>query len=438
VKLHPVKIRIKNFQSIDDLEIEVNGFTCITGPSNIGKSAIIRATSSAILNNPVVNMVRKGTQFTTVELASEEWAFKWEKNDKGVNRVFIPPSAEKALDKIGQTQVPEIVKMGFGSIEIGDDEIQPWFAPQFEPLFLLNQSGPRVTDFLSEVSRLMTLQDAIVLAARGKRAQTDKAKTKAEEAAGLKTKLAKVGALDTLERLGSDLEEQARSIEQYEDRIQLGEALIAKRQDAERIIALFSQIEELRIPRDHCGEPVKKVQELYHLCYQLEAAAVKIRAVHPVTKVKIPDPPAEQVDKLRELRKFAKIEPLRQSVKLLEDVSKIKTPDLKKVKTDVEKLQKMAGFATQIQSLQASVALLDRQIPIPAALEEVENLQRLSEFARQTKALAAEIADLETSLVETSRELTQVEAEIAAIPSCPTCNRPIGGQHTGKHQRLSA
>lgn len=39
----PFKIRLKNFQSIDSAEIEVNGFTTIKGPNNTGKSAVLRA-----------------------------------------------------------------------------------------------------------------------------------------------------------------------------------------------------------------------------------------------------------------------------------------------------------------------------------------------------------------------------------------------------------
>jgi hypothetical protein len=442
-KLYPVRIHIKNFQSIDDLELDVHGFTCLTGPSNIGKSAIIRATSSAILNNPVTNAVRKGAQFCTVEIGSEGWAFRWEKNDKGINRVFIPPTAEKPLDKLGQTQVPEISKMGFSSIEVGDDEIQPWYAPQFQakgcgPLFLLDQSGPRVTDFLSEVSRLTQLQDAIVLAARGKRSSTDKAKAKSEEAAGVKTKLARVGALDTLLRLGSDLEEQAKSIEDYERKIATGEAFVVKRADVERVISLLEKVDDLRVPRDHCGDLVKKVQQLYLFCFQLESAAMKVRAVHAITKLQTPDEPTEEMKKLRELSKFAAVGSLKQSVSVLEDVSQVKVPDLKKLKTDVDKLRDTAGYAVQIRSLQASVALLEGEVKIPSALEEVKKLQEIVEFARLSKELSSEVRNLEKDLDAVSQELAQIEAEIAAIPSCPTCNRPLSQQHTGKHKRPAA
>lgn len=439
-KLNPVKIHIKNFQSIEDLEIEVFGFTCITGPSNIGKSAIVRATSSSILNNPVVGMVRKGEQFCSVEVGSDDWAFRWEKNDKGINRVYIPPSRETPLDKLGQIQVPAITKMGFGSIEVGDDEIQPWLAPQFQvkgcgPLFLLDQSGPRVTDFLSEVSRLTVLQDAIILAARGKRSSTDQAKTKSEEASGIRAKLVKVNGLDVLEKLGKDLEEQAASIEEYEKRIEVGEGLIAKREEAERVIALLEKVDELRIPKDNAGELVQKVKVLYHFCFQLEACAIRIRKLSDLPKVKVPDELTEEFAKLREVQKFAKLETIRQSVKTLEDLPKIKVPEVKKVKVEIDKMREVAKFATQISALQESVSLLDKEIDIPDEVEEVEKLQTLVAFSKQIQTLSGEIEDLDSQVESIDKEIAVIDKEIAAIPSCPTCNRPVFPNHTGVHRK---
>ena len=126
MELQPVKVGIKCFQSIDVLDFEVFGFTAITGRSNIGKSAIMRAISRSIMNDPVINMVRRGEKFVTVELNSDKWGYKWEKGDgNGINRYTI---GDRILDKTGQNQLLEIKEMGFGSIRIGDDDIHPWWA----------------------------------------------------------------------------------------------------------------------------------------------------------------------------------------------------------------------------------------------------------------------------------------------------------------------
>ncbi len=432
-KLNPVKINIKNFQSIRDLEVEVHGFTCITGPTNIGKSAIVRAASSAILNNPVGGMVKKGESFCSVELGSDGWGFKWEKNDKGVNRVWIP-GKDKPLDKIGQTQVSEISSMGFSSIEIGDDEIQPWLSPQFQtkgagPLFLLDQSGPRITDFLSEVSRLTVLQDAIVGAARGKRAATDQAKLKSEEIAELQEKLSKIVALDNLERINQDLSDQSDSIKEYEQKIKTGEELIARRREAERVIANLEPVESVKAPRDNCKDLIQKLKDLFSFCYQLESCASRVRDMRDVAKLKVPDDFSEDMKKLRELKKFAIVGPLRQSVNTISGISKVKVPDTKGLKESVDKLQQVSQFANRISSLQASVDLLDQELKVPDLILEVERLRGLSASASQIKGLQIDIANLESELESVQANIGQVDAEIAKIPSCPTCKRPVAPNH---------
>ena len=126
-ELVPVKVRIRNYQSLEDVEFEVAGFTCISGPTNIGKSAIVRAISGALLNAPAIKAVRKGKKFCTVELDGGDWSLKWEKS-KTVSRVWIPADAEKPLTAVGRGQLDEVAAFGFQSIDVGRDKVQPWFA----------------------------------------------------------------------------------------------------------------------------------------------------------------------------------------------------------------------------------------------------------------------------------------------------------------------
>ena len=167
--MNPIEVRIQNFQSIKDVSFRIHGFTTITGKTNIGKSAIVRAIAKSILNAPVTNMVRHGEKFCEVELHSEGWGFRWQKAEKGVNRYYID-GKENPLDSVGRGQVQEIADFGFGSIKIGESKyLYPWYASQFDPIFLLNQSGPAITDFISEVSRLDILQNGIVICNKKKK-----------------------------------------------------------------------------------------------------------------------------------------------------------------------------------------------------------------------------------------------------------------------------
>ena len=59
-----MKIRVRNYQAIADASLEVEGFTAVTGRSNIGKSGLIRAISAILFGNPGEDYIRRGADFT--------------------------------------------------------------------------------------------------------------------------------------------------------------------------------------------------------------------------------------------------------------------------------------------------------------------------------------------------------------------------------------
>ena len=67
-----MKIQVKNFQSIKKAEVEVKGLTVITGPNNIGKSALARAISGVFSNLKGNSFVRKGESHCEVEVEFED------------------------------------------------------------------------------------------------------------------------------------------------------------------------------------------------------------------------------------------------------------------------------------------------------------------------------------------------------------------------------
>ncbi len=398
---HPVKVRIRDFQSIENLEFEIRGFTCITGKSNIGKSAIVRAISGAILNHPVGNMVRKGAQFCSVEIGSEGWGFKWEKNDHGVNRIWLPGN-DRPLDKLGQVQVEQVAKMGFGNIEIGDDRIQPWLAPQFQvkgsgPLFLLDQSGPRVTDFISEVSRLTVLQDAIVLAARGKRGENDQAKLKGDEAKKIRLQLARVSNLDQLEVLQKELEEQSASIQEYEAKVKLGESIINRIKEAQRKLTVLEKLDDIKQPKDQCKAAFEKLTRVRGHQVKLEACAKKIIAVREVSKITVPEPPTQEIARFR----------------------------------------LVAGAAAKISQCKSALHRVNKNIPTAFEVPDFETFKKVVEIAAKIKRLKLELQQSEIELQTLETEAEQISSELAQIVICPTCKRPmpVEHEHTGTRRR---
>jgi predicted ATPase len=437
--LHPVHVRIRNFQSIEDLEFEVRGFTCITGRTNIGKSAIMRAISRSLLNDPVTGMVRKGQKFASVEMHSDGWGFLWEKGEKDVNRYQIDG---KTFDKTGQVQLKEVQEMGFRSIAVGDDELEPWWAPQTRPLFLLDKSGPQITNFISEVSRLKVYQDAIVLAARSKRKHTDVAREKAEELGRAQARLQKLGPLESLEKLEAEIEEQINSLQEYAQKALTLEQL---HRDMERIADLLrrtKQASELRVKADveDAAEKVRRVVELARCHQALEKTAKRIISVKPVDSVKLSPLPTEEVERLRKLARCLRIVPLRAFVDKSAPVAKMGVPDLSEAVRAAGQLRQVFTLSRSIERKRAALSKLDALPAAPSwSDEDVQRLRKLHKCWSRIVELRANIeaADQEEARLVAMKK--KAEKKLAALQVCPECGQKIPDEHTTKKRRaLSA
>jgi energy-coupling factor transporter ATP-binding protein EcfA2 len=425
-ELTPVRVRIRGFQSLEDVEIEVHGFTCITGPTNIGKSAIIRAISGALMNSPVTGAVRKGKKFCSVEIKAEKWGFKWEKAEKGVNRYWIPADADKPLAKVGQGQIEPVADMGFQSVKVGKDYIQPWLATQFNPIFLMNKSGPAITDFISEVSRLRVLQDAIIINARGKKRSLDKAKIREEDIEVLRKKEEAVAPLDNLLKVEQDLEAQAESLEEWTEQIEVGQRLSDQMEATAEGIRILLKSKEVKVPLDRTAKQIERLGDMYLHWTRLEEAAVRVHDLREIEQVEIPDGPTpEDMARMALLRRFSGLPELLWTVELLEAVELIPAPEGPE-EGEVSRLVKGAALVGRIIEAEAAVEALSEQSPkVPEDVGWPSRLSKGASMLEELEQLEQEEKKFELRLKTTREELAEVEAELASIPVCPTCERPV-------------
>ena len=429
-KLSPINIRIKQFQSIEDLEIEVKGLTVITGRTNVGKSAIMRAISSATLGSSVIGLVRKGAQYCSVEMSSKDWGFRWEKGEKGINRYII---GDTTYDKPGQKQLEEIIKMGFGSVKLGSKEVQPWWSPQFFPIFLLGETGPALTDFISEVSRLTVLQDAIVLSSRGKKRANDSAKEKANEAKKLRDRLTLISGVDQMIKICKELEDQKNSIEDYHKYIEIGNELYSRLLTSVQRISALESISSVKIPKDDAEETSLKLSGMHAFWNKLETIAKRIISLKPSEKMSIPEPPIDEWTHLSDGRKFVIIDHLKKKDDTLDGIRNVSISPLQNVDTDLLSIRAMGTLLTRLESSAESIKKLSLQINIPESPDGIEQLKSGQEILTKLNEANENEAALEDKMVAIDKELDQINIQLAAIPSCPSCGRPIPSAEHKNH-----
>lgn len=175
-----LRVRIENFQSIADQTLEIEGFTVLTGKSNIGKSAALRAIRSLLRNASGTDFVRhsdtcpkvlKGSKtckcFTrvTFEIPGPHTVV-WEKGEGGVNRYTVDGVL---YDKAERGYPPFLAPLRLDPIRVGSEEVLVQVSDQWNPLFLFGRPASEIAEVIGDVGDLPKVQEAIKQAEKDRR-----------------------------------------------------------------------------------------------------------------------------------------------------------------------------------------------------------------------------------------------------------------------------
>lgn len=175
-----IKVRVRNFQSIVDASIVIEGLTVITGENNAGKSAFFRAIRGAFSNARGHDFVRVGQSHCTVDLVFEDGqTLTWEKGKK-VNRYVVNG---KVFDKVAHGVPPEARIFGVEPVTVNDTELWPQIASQVTGVvFLLDQPGSVIAEAVADVERVNQLSNALKACESDKRGVKTELKLRAQDA----------------------------------------------------------------------------------------------------------------------------------------------------------------------------------------------------------------------------------------------------------------
>lgn len=150
------QVKITDYQSIAEADLELGRFTVLVGPSSTGKSAVLRALRLVFRNASGTGYVRAGAKSTSVEVLQHDP--KWS--------VLVERGSGKSIYTLGGNGVPaDFVKCGTTvpdpvatQIDVGDESL----STQHDPPFLLSSTGSEVARLFGELTGADVLQRAAV------------------------------------------------------------------------------------------------------------------------------------------------------------------------------------------------------------------------------------------------------------------------------------
>lgn len=396
-----LKIRVENFQSIEDSEIEVSGLTVITGTNNGGKSALHRAVFGAVTNARGTKFVRHGKDQCTVTLTfGDGRTLVWEKGDK-INSYTVDG---KTLNKVGAgAPPPEVQALGIVPIEAAGRELWPQFAHQFTgQVFLLDQPGSVLAESIADVTRVGVLNEALRNTQSDRRAQGAELKVRVSDVAKLEALESTYSGLDVVEMLAREAEALDREVVTLQEQLAITTSL---RDDIETFTDAVGDLLPARwIEMPLSGrayiDDLKALTEVQELASKLAAARAVQAQLSPVAAITLPD------DAL-----VVRAEKVADAITLLRGLRDRMAPLLEVVREGVAIRDAL------------SIPLLDAGVPMGQmqTLETLRQLQRdLATRSNLTRDLKSEAATLETQYEEALHEVRDL---LGGVGDCPICGR---------------
>lgn len=156
------KIKINNFQSLHDVDIEFGKFTVIVGASSSGKSAFTRALKAVASNALNSDYITQGTKYSAVSVVTDKGTVTIERNVGGSSAYKVNPvgGKESSFTKLNRqvpTEVTEVLGLTAHTQEVASIN----FAGQFDTPYLLKESASNVARILGELTNVSTIFAAV-------------------------------------------------------------------------------------------------------------------------------------------------------------------------------------------------------------------------------------------------------------------------------------
>jgi len=289
----PVRIRVKDFQSIRDAEVVIEGLSVVTGPNNSGKTALLRAVRGVFTNPPAGPLVRQGAAFLSVELTFDDgtqilWEKGWEKPGQkgaGINRYSINGVEIQA---VGRGAPPEIAALGVREIQAASDRVWPQVAEQFDgTLFLINRSGSAVAEALSDVEKVGKLTTALKLSEKDRRSADSELKVRRKDVEDFENTLKKYDGLDLVSAAVVSVQKTRQTVLEKAREVQVARVLLQKLQEAQGEVEKL-KLFEVGVPKvSGALQQLADLREAQGLCKRLSNAREEA-SKYPGLEVSLP------------------------------------------------------------------------------------------------------------------------------------------------------
>lgn len=415
------KIVIENFQSHQYSEIELTpGLNVVVGPSDHGKSAIIRAIKWVLFNEPKGNeFIKHGANYCKVMIEiSNGYKIIREKSPTKNRYTVINLDGETNIYEGFGHEVPDEVKKAHGIVKVVmdiDKDICLNIGEQLESPFLISETGVAKAKAVGRLTGVHIIDRAIreTLADIKRESQIEyKCKKEIEE---LNNKLKMYENLDELREKIEKREEVLKKIEENMQKLKelQNKKLIIEQIDKEinknsELLKRLTAVNQSEILILKASEKIMRLSKLDSLRHNLDFITVEIQMLNKTLKRTQDIPNAS--------------EKLQKIMNILNKLNCLNNLNQKQKEID-KNILRANLILENYKNIQFAEKIIEKLSELVIKKEKLKNLNSLY------KSLQNDITDtikfLNNVMVQINTMLKKYEEKLRNISKCPICFQPI-------------
>jgi len=432
-----IQVVIKNFQSIKEVEFFIDGYTVIEGPSDIGKSAIMRAIEALLSNDRGDYFIRRGTKesYVMLNFVKEGFKIEWFKKIKKGGYYILNDDSENPLEKLNGAVPEQIIDFGISEIPIKNANDRGRVHPQMcsdqhNTLFMLYESPQVRAELISEISEVTKISKALKLANKDLKSQKREIKVKDAELQKIKTKYDIIKAIE-IDELDTEVNDLYLTIREGRSSVSRLKEISEDYSKNSNFIKSLDEIPEVP-DRDTLESGISVLDSLQSLNSSYEETSRLINILEEVPEVVDPSNLSEDISELET------IQGLFQNYQELSTISNFEIPSVPETDLDsqLNRINTLFDLFSNYDSVLGAVEVIEDlpDLPNTVSLEEdILKLVQISDLNDQYYQTLQIILTHQSEIEEIDSSILGLENELAEFEHCPLCSSSLEGGFDG-HQ----
>lgn len=399
-----MKLSIRNFQSIKKAELDIEPLTVIVGPSDSGKSAIIRALAAALWNTPGNDFISWGSKKAEVDFQDGTDHIHYEKGS-------APKYTINGHDysAIGRGPFAEVEAVGYRELQADSRKARPQLSRQHDAPFLISDDYPptSVAALLGDLSDSAIVNKAKRVLEKDIKQLTSELNYKQGELDDLKKAVLHYRDFDNIEDKYAKLKEQLSELVNESASFAEIKLKINELRDLQNYLkAATGMIEKLRKDVDSLQSTINHQQSTLNEFKDLKTQALSIDRLST-------DISAAQAAVVQFREVYASLGDLDALEKTAAEYKEIQER-IKILRTLQEIIKKITDFMKAAGEKMKSATLF---------LSEGETLIPTMNVASVAHFEGGKASELEREIEKYRTEVEKVSKELSKIEICPLCEQ---------------